>query len=247
MPARGFRVQRVSPWFIPTDIHTYLSHLVFLTFAMKTFAVLANIADLVLARQCLACDRTGSPLCNGCWNLVAGNARKLEHDWLPLTVGTDYAGIGRALVLAHKRSLQRTLARPLGQLLASAIRELEGVGPRLTLVPMPPHRTALRARGQDTVAAITHQAQAHLRQRGWILSTASALRFARNTKSLAGLNRRERMAHMAGAFTADCGRGVDCVIVDDVITTGATMQAAATALTTSGWNVLGGSAVAGVR
>jgi predicted amidophosphoribosyltransferase len=214
---------------------------------LKTFGVFANLADLVLARQCLGCDRTGSPLCWECWNLVTGSARKLDHDSLHLTVGTDYAGIGRALVLAHKRSLQRALARPLGQLLASAIRELDGIGPRLTLIPMPPHRAALRARGQDTVAAITHQAQAELRRRGWIISTASALRFAQDVDSLAGMNRRERMAHMAGALTAQSGRGVECVVVDDVVTTGATMRAAATALLAADWNVLGGSAVAGVR
>lgn len=214
---------------------------------LKTDVVFANLANLVLARRCLGCDQAGSPLCWECWSLVTGSVRKLDHDWLQLTAGTDYEGIGRALVLAHKRSLQRALARPLGQLLASAIRELDGVGPRLTLIPMPPHRAALRARGQDTVAAITRQAQAQLRQRGWIISTTSALRFAQDVDSLAGMNRRERMAQMAGAFTARTGRGVECVVVDDVVTTGATMRAAATALSSAGWNVLGGSAVAGVR
>jgi predicted amidophosphoribosyltransferase len=178
---------------------------------------------------------------------VAARPHQLAQTWLPLTVGTEYSGIGRTLVLAHKRSLQRTLAAPLGLLLANAVLELHLDAPDLRLIPMPPHRAALHTRGQDTVAAIARQAMVHLRARGLACKTASALHYATDVGSLAGLNRRERMAHMSGAFVAQGGNGLDCVMVDDVITTGATMRAAHAALRGRGWNVLAGSAVAGVR
>lgn len=206
-----------------------------------------DVADLIFSRRCLACHQLGTVLCQGCWDQVSGHPRRIGQTWLPLAVGTEYEGIGRALVLAHKRSLQRSLVKPLGHLLAESLLVLSLPRSGCTLIPMPPHRSALRTRGQDTVAAITRRAIAHLNTKGWELRMQKALRFAHDPGSLAGLSRRERYLHMTGVFMAHPGRGAPCVLIDDVITTGATMRAASDALTKSEWNVLGGSAVAGVR
>jgi predicted amidophosphoribosyltransferase len=167
---------------------------------------------------------------------------------IPLSVGTTYDGLGRTLVLAHKRSLLRSLSSYLGELLAEAISMHTAVrrsSQVIYLVTIPPHAQAKRDRGQDTVLALAHAAAARIS--GARLRPITALRFRDDAGSLAGLNRRERQARMADAFVARSGHGAPCVIVDDVVTTGSTFHSAAKTLQMNSWQVLGCSAIAGVR
>jgi predicted amidophosphoribosyltransferase len=72
-----------------------------------------------------------------------------------------------------------------------------------------------------------------------------ALSLARRVRDSAGLHRDERAANLAGAMraTGPLGSG-RAVIVDDIVTTGATLHEAARALREAGWTILGGAAVA---
>jgi predicted amidophosphoribosyltransferase len=207
-----------------------------------------DLADLVLARTCLGCERFGRTVCESCWASVSGQPHWINIASVPISVGTTYEGLGRTLVLAHKRSLLRSLGVQLGQLLADAL----GMHPTVRtasqvvhLVTIPPHARAKRERGQDTVAAVARNA-AH-RVPGAQFRPIQALSFQHDAGSLAGLNRHERRNRMADAFTARPGNGALCVVVDDVVTTGSTLHSAVRALREESWQVLGCSAVAGVR
>ena len=160
----------------------------------------------------------------------------------PIVSGSVYDGLARSLVLSHKRSLVRSLARPLADLLNRGIDLLPTPAEPIWLVPIPAHRAALRTRGQDTVAAIAGYAA---RQRGWA-GVHGALAFRQESGTLTGLNRVQRAARMHDAFRAERGRNRLCIVVDDVITSGATVRSAMEALLRADWRIHGAAAVAGV-
>jgi predicted amidophosphoribosyltransferase len=101
----------------------------------------------------------------------------------------------------------------------------------VTLVPIPIGPRKLRLRGYNQALMIA-RALGQL----WGLPVRDALSRARETGSQTALTPDARLANVAAAFTAAGRAGpVEAVLVDDVLTTGATLRAAAKALVAGGW------------
>lgn len=141
----------------------------------------------------------------------------------------DYAGAARAAVLAHKERGVRALARPLGWALARAV--LAAASGPVTLVPVPTTRTARATRGEDTVAELARHAARDLASVGVDALVVPGLRQIRARMDQSGLGRQGRRANLSHAFVAGsiAVRG-SVIVVDDVITTGATLNEAVRAL-----------------
>jgi predicted amidophosphoribosyltransferase len=140
-------------------------------------------------------------------------------------------------VIAFKERGRAELAAPLGTALALAVAGvLAGLrgpppGPVL-LVPLPSSASALRARGRDHVRELTGVAAGELRAAGLPVAEAGLLRRRGRVRDSAGLAARERRANLAGTFVSRAGEvpGAVLVLVDDVVTTGATLTEAAAVL-----------------
>ena len=117
------------------------------------------------------------------------------------------------------------------------------------LVPVPSARRAVRRRGHDPVLRSARRAAATLRRSGQRGAVVPALRHRRRVADQAGLGRRQREQNLRGslACTRSVVRIVDggCVlIVDDIVTTGATLRESARALVAAGVRPCGAVVVA---
>ncbi|WP_127144119.1 ComF family protein [Pelagibacterium montanilacus] len=148
-----------------------------------------------------------------------------------------YNDIARAIVARMKYSDRPEIARLCGRLMAGAGHEL--VGPDALLVPVPLHRGRqfLRRYNQSSELAHVIAGLANV-----ALDTDLVWR-RRNTARQVGLSARQRQTNVQGAFAvrperAQRHRGRRIVIIDDVVTTGATVAAVAKAVQRAGFEAV---------
>ncbi|MFI8308860.1 ComF family protein [Streptomyces sp. NPDC085927] len=218
-----------------------------------------DLSDLVLPAECGGCGRPRAVLCTRCRTALSGAAPRRvrpepEPAGLPVThAAARYTDEVRAALLAHKERGALALTRPLGEALAGAVRaglrEVTRPGPggpagpdhgehgTVLLVPVPSAPRAVRARGHDPALRIARAAAGVLRRQGVPASVLPALRQRRGVADQSGLDARQRLANLAGALAVapGCGRllrGGQVVLVDDLMTTGASLAEAARAVRT---------------
>ena len=222
---------------------------------MSPLRALGRLADHWLPRSCALCDRRLDPaeagFCDACARDLPGAhatrcavcalrqeqpvarcAACLAHPpaWDRTIAMADYAPPIDRLVVALKFRGELAAAAPVGQLLGRALRDC-GEAPLHALVPVPLGRMRLAERGYDQAAAI---ARAAGRAAG-VPVRGAWLNRSRETPPQSRLALEGRAHNLADAFRADpavAGRRI--ALVDDVMTTGATLGAAATALRNAG-------------
>lgn len=206
-----------------------------------------EISGLVLPVACGGCGRPRTELCGGCAAALAEVPQRVrpapEPAGLPVVhAAAPYENAVRAMLLAHKERGALGLAGALGGALAGAVRAGAGQGGRagpLLLVPVPSARRATAARGHDPARRIALAAAAELRRGGTPARVLAVLRQRRAVADQAGLGARERQANLAGALTVAAGGlrlldGGGVVLVDDLLTTGASLAEAARAVGAAG-------------
>jgi predicted amidophosphoribosyltransferase len=215
--------------------------------------VLRDLLDLVLPAACAGCAAPGRDLCAVCDRLLRSE-RPARHapspappGLPPLAAGGAYDGVRRAVLLAHKEHGRLALAAPLGVLLAGAVHALGPPGPAV-LVPVPSSPAAVRERGQDHARRLAAAGARALRRAGVPARAVPLLVQVRRTADQSGLSTADRAANLAGALAVRRGALPErVVLVDDVVTTGATLTEAARALRAAGVQVSGAAVVAATR
>ncbi len=199
--------------------------------------------DLILPPRCAGCDREGELLCRSCRAAVGrrlheppgtplGLAATQPPSLVQLEWCSSFTGPSRASIHALKYDGERRLARPLGTLMAARYRHAMIGGD--VLVPVPVHAARRRQRGFDQAELLAAVIGRELR-----LPVVAAVQRAAATAAQHRLGRRERVGNVGRAFTVNevlVGRirGRWPVLVDDVVTTGATLDACARSLIGAG-------------
>lgn len=220
----------------------------------------AEIAAFLLAACCSGCDEPGTLLCDSCaGELTARPRARTSPAGLTIWTALDYAGVAARCIRRLKEEGETSLAGPLGAALRRAAemaaREPDGReaspldavepgapadaaarGAGLVLVPVPTSRPAFRRRGYRVPEVL-------LRRSG--LQAARLLVTARTPADQRRLGRRERAQNVRDSMRAlRRGAGQRVLLVDDVVTTGATLDEAARVLRAAGFRVIAGAAVA---
>lgn len=234
-----------------------------------------ELADLVLPADCAGCGAPRAGLCPECADLLgAGRVRRVRPEpgqpaaaaprdpvrvaaaLPPVYAAGGYGDELRAVLLAHKERGALRLTRPLASALAGAVRaaarpsQAWGAG-TLLLVPVPSARRAVGARGHDPVLRMARGAAGELRGTGLPARVVPALRRRRRVADQAGLTASARAANLDGALTVPGAAGRllaegPIVLVDDLMTTGASLAEAARAVAAGGGRVVGAAVVAAV-
>jgi ComF family protein len=218
----------------------------------------AAVLDAVMPPQCLACgapvDRHGG-LCAGCFGQITFVTRPYcRICGLPVQSYSDdevtcgaclrdrpafrqaravmvYNDAGKALVLALKHADRTDLAAHLARWMSREAGDL--VRGCDAIVPVPMHRRRLWLRTYNQAALLARALAADTR----LPMLATTLVRARPTPSQGGLDRAARRRNVAGAFRVaapDAVGGKTLLLVDDVLTTGATADSCARALLRAG-------------
>ena len=164
----------------------------------------------------------------------------MPSQWLPLHVVADYSGIARTVITSWKergrRDVSAHLARPLATAIGAAL--ADHPADTVTIVPIPASRAARRRRGEDSWDRVVRLARDILVTSastfGSEVSLGRCLRLARRTRDQAGLTATERRGNLAGALACPDPPDGLVVVVDDIVTTGATLSEAARALRAAG-------------
>jgi predicted amidophosphoribosyltransferase len=216
---------------------------------------LAASLDLLLGGTCVGCARPGPALCSGCGACLEGLPRHVSPTpappRLPVTfAASTYEAVAQAALLAHKEQGRLSLARPLGRALAlscfAVLTTCAHQVEQVRLVPVPSAADRVRERGHDPLLRVARECRRAMRAAGVTASVEPVLRIVRPLQDQAGLSAPQRHANLAGAFEMGRSRplGGAVVVVDDIITTGATAAEACRALRAGGFPVIGVAVVA---
>ncbi len=214
------------------------------------------LLDVLLPPACPGCGREGAAVCPACLPHLA--RRRDEPAGAPLGLALAqpaglvqlewccaYSGPARACLHALKYDGELRLVEVLAEQMAARWTRA-GIGGDI-LVPVPVHAARLRQRGFDQAELLARAVGRELK-----LPVATALERASKTVAQHALSRRARAANVGGAFAVKAssrhevnGRWV--VLIDDVVTTGATFSGCARALYDAGAAAVSGLALARER
>jgi predicted amidophosphoribosyltransferase len=203
--------------------------------------------------SCAGCHGPDVALCDECRRRLVPEVVRVDlPDGLPVFAGLVYAFEARGVVLAFKNGgrvrLSEVLAPALAAALESCARQadagdaslLDGrAGDRsLLVVPVPSSRRGRRRRGYDPVDLV-------LRRLGLVVGTRLLVPTARAGGGQKGRDQQQRLRGREGSLRATRDlTGSRVVLVDDVVTTGGTLQEARRALTARGAVVVGAACLA---
>jgi predicted amidophosphoribosyltransferase len=234
---------------------------------------ISELTDLLLRRECAGCGRPRTSWCADCAaallevptrrQLLAPHRADALRAGLAVWSTGEYSDQVRTAVVAWKdrgrADLTPVLAQALRRAVLAAVQGAQGSGERpggrrlpVLLVPAPSSRRTRRARGHDPVRDLARRCATGLRRGGLDVRVLPALAQARPVRDQAGLGAAARLQNLHGALRVVPGwarhlSGRDCVIVDDVVTTGATLLDCARALDEVGARVRAAATVAATR
>lgn len=217
---------------------------------MRAQDLLNGATELVLGARCAGCGAAGLGPCPSCAQLVRSGrplaVRELILGDLVVVASAPYEAVLKSLLVAAKERGSLGSLPLLGERLAVAVAALAlaAQGECLVLVPVPSAGSVVAQRGLDFTASLAWAAASRLRAGGIEVVVSRGLRQVRRPADQAGLSHDQRLANLRGALASRRLPAGEVIVVDDIVTTGASLAEAARVLKQVNRNPLGAATVA---
>ncbi len=208
-------------------------------------SIINSLLSLVAPHECLGCRREGALICSGCLARLTIAPESCYHCRRPMPggrtcqdcarrshltavqAGTAYEGLAKQLIWLLKFGGAQAAVRPMADCLA----RLVPAGTPVVIVPVPTATSRQRRRGYDQATLLARELSRHC----GVMYLPCLRRLGQAHQ--VGAGRAQRLAQLADAFEVARPlrvRGKHILLIDDVITTGATFEAAAEAMLAAG-------------
>jgi len=208
---------------------------------------MSSLSEILFPSRCIGCSKLGISICSDCrrdWHLhIYKREIYVLGSTYPVLSAVQYSPIASRVLLSAKESqiaaADLLVAKGLKHSLQFFINRF-GTG---TLISVPSRKSAVRKRGRDFLKTLTTDIGLDLN-----IPTASALSHHRKVRDQSQLNITQRSQNISGAFavspqfaalTSPGNIAPKLIVIDDLITTGATLTEAIRASRTAGFTVLG--------
>lgn len=215
-----------------------------------------DLADLTLGRACAGCSLPGTHLCAECAEAAMPQVTTHQHLEfpevmaglrLPIMRALTYSGSTRHMIYRFKDHGDFSLRPHLSYALAAALIQLVDQldRPRYLATPIPSRSRSIRKRGFCPITQLTDEAIRRFTSTPVRLTRHDLLRDVRTLRSDKSLGTADRALVAGGAFRLTATPPLlPVIVVDDVVTSGATMREAIATLLHEGVHVVGGVALA---
>lgn len=195
-----------------------------------------TLNEIIFPHRCLSCAALGPAICSQCrlgWN---------PHQYitqlpnLKVTSSILYSSVASKILLAAKESHIQRADLLVSQAITHSMRSFLKTSDCSFIVPIPSRRGAVRKRGRQFVTEMSLESSEEFG-----LPLVEMIAHSRAVRDQSGLHLLERRNNLAGAFVIplQIHRRGKAVLVDDLVTTGATLLEAARALKYAGIEVIG--------
>lgn len=198
---------------------------------MNTFA---DLTQLIFPSRCFGCQRLGPSICSGCRSSWHPHYYKRSLDQFKVHSALIYTPIAAKIILAAKESGQKGADELIIQSIIHVL-EKNKVNTNLArLVPIPSSKASQRRRGRSFMVDLVSQ----ISERTGI-PMLDCLQLSRRVLDQSRLDRDQRAKNLDGAFSLSCHVRGELILIDDVVTTGATLREAFRAVNSQGFQAIG--------
>ena len=194
----------------------------------------AELSQLIFPSRCFGCHRLGPSICSGCRSSWHPHYYKTKIDSLTVHSALLYTPTASKIILAAKESGLKGADELLIDAIIHALDKAIPDATLFRLVPVPSSKASQRRRGRSFVVDLVSQ----ISERTGIPMN-NCLQLSRRVLDQSGLHRDERATNLAGAFALNSPARGELILVDDVVTTGATLREAVRAVNSQGFQAVG--------
>ena len=195
-----------------------------------------SLKDLIYPRFCISCQKYGDFICLKCTASWFVKPRKTKVVGIDLYFVEDYNEYSARIILASKESGNKIAINLLANAVAKSINFAvleKKFGAQINLVSIPSQKNIIRSRGRDHISDLISQVIVALSGMGFTANYLPILSLAKKSKDQSTLNSGERLVNMQNAFIVNNSLNSQdgIFLIDDLITTGASIKEGVRALT----------------
>ena len=199
------------------------------------FKSLKSLQQLIYPSICLVCQKSHHLICPSCISTWQQPIKTGQIKNIPIYFSAYYNNESAKIILSAKENgnivASQILANAISNTIGKVIYDFN-LQERITLTTIPSRKFAIRKRGKDHINELAADVISLAKAEGIDISQLNLIKINKNLQDQSKLNKAERAANLSGAYLAVSPESApkNLIIIDDLITTGASVQEAVRAL-----------------